>query len=175
MFHSRQIQKPSSPSFQICDHLHGSTGYVAGDLPRTVTESVCGEFPQNGAKTAGIQRTSATVSRHILSKLNVMWWGIHYHRSARFFLTHRGRVTHICVSKITIIGSDNGLSPDRRQTVIWTNAGILLIGPIGTNFSEILIEILTASFKKMHLKGLSVKWWPLCLCLNVLKDISPVP
>ena len=36
-------------------------------------------------------------------------------------LTHWGRVTHICVSKLTIIGSDNGLSPDRRQAIIWTN------------------------------------------------------
>ena len=43
-------------------------------------------------------------------------------------LTHWGRVTHICVSKLTIIGSDNGLSPGRRQAIIWTNAGILLIG-----------------------------------------------
>ena len=58
-------------------------------------------------------------------------------------LTHWGRVTHICVSKLTTIGSDNGLSPGRRQAIIWTNAGILLIGPLGTNFSEILIEILT--------------------------------
>ena len=53
-------------------------------------------------------------------------------------LTHWGRVTHICVSKLTIIDSDNGLSPGRRQAIIWTNAGILLIGPLGTNFSEIL-------------------------------------
>ena len=68
------------------------------------------------------------------------------------FLTHWGRVTHICISKLTIIGSDNGLSPDRRQAIIWTNAGLLLIGPLGTNFSEILIEILTFSFKKMCLK-----------------------
>ena len=36
---------------------------------------------------------------------------------------------HICVSKLTIIGSDNGLSPSRRQAIIWTNAWILLIGP----------------------------------------------
>ena len=48
---------------------------------------------------------------------------------------------HIYVSKLTIIGSDNGLSPDRRRAIIWTNAGILLIGPLGTNFSEFLIEI----------------------------------
>ena len=49
------------------------------------------------------------------------------------FLTHWGRVTHICVSKQTSIGSDNGLSPGRRQAIIWANAGILLIGPLGTN------------------------------------------
>ena len=60
-------------------------------------------------------------------------------------LTHWGRVMHICVGKLT--GSDNGLLPGRRQAIIWTNAGILLIGPLGTNFSEILIAIETFSFK----------------------------
>ena len=44
-------------------------------------------------------------------------------------LTHWGRVTHICVGNIAIIGSDNGLSPGRRQAIIRTNAGMLLIGP----------------------------------------------
>ena len=75
-------------------------------------------------------------------------------------LTHWGRVTHICVGKVTIIGSDNGLSPDRRQAIIWTNAGILLIGPSGTYFSEILTGVKTVSFKKMHLKMSSAKWRP---------------
>ena len=75
----------------------------------------------------------------------------------------------MCVSKLTIIGSDNGLSPDRRQAIIWTNDGILLIGPLGTkNFSEILIEILTFSFKKMRMKVSSAKRRPFCLGLNVL-------
>ena len=60
-------------------------------------------------------------------------------------LTHWGWVMHICVGKLTIIGSDNGLSPGQRQAIIWTNAGILLIGPLGTNFSDILIEIHTFS------------------------------
>ena len=83
-------------------------------------------------------------------------------------LTHWGRVTHICVGKITIIGSDNGLSPGRRQAIIWTNVGILLIRPLGTNFSEILIGIQTFSFKKMSLKMSSAKWRPFCLGLNVL-------
>ena len=88
-------------------------------------------------------------------------------------LTHWGRVTHICASNLTNIGSDNGLSPGRRQAIIWTNAGILLIGPLGTNFSEMLIEIHTFSFKKIHLKMSSGKWRPFCLGLNVLKEIAP--
>ena len=83
-------------------------------------------------------------------------------------LTHWGRVTHICVSELTIIVSDNGLSPGRRQAIIWTNVGILLIGPYGTTFSEILIEILIFSFTKMSLKVSSAKWGPFCLSLNVL-------
>ena len=86
-------------------------------------------------------------------------------------LTHWGRVTHICVSKLSIIGSDNGLSPGRRQAIIWTNAGILSIGLLGTKFSEILIEIRTFSFKKMRLKVSSAKWQPFCLGLNVLNHL----
>ena len=83
-------------------------------------------------------------------------------------LTHWGRVMHICVSKMSVIGSDNGLVPGRHQANIWTNNGILLIGPLGTNFSEILIRIQTFSFKKMQLKMLSAKWHPFCLSLNEL-------
>ena len=78
-------------------------------------------------------------------------------------LTHWGQVMHICVGKLTIIGSDNGLSPGRRQAIIRTNAMILLIGTLGTNFSEVLSEIHT-----LHLKMSSGRWWPFCLGLNVL-------
>ena len=80
------------------------------------------------------------------------------------------KALHIGIKRLwlTIIGSDNGLSPDRRQAIIWTNAGLLLIGPLGTNFSEILIEILTFSFKKMRLKVSSAKRRPFSLRLNVL-------
>ena len=84
-------------------------------------------------------------------------------------LTHEGRVTHIYVNKLAIIVSDNGLSPGRRQAIIWTSTGILLIGPFGTNFSEILIKIYTFSFKMMHLKISSGKWRPFCFGFNVLK------
>ena len=77
-------------------------------------------------------------------------------------------MTHICVSDLTSIGSDNGLSPGRRQAIIRTNVGILLIRPLGTNFSEFLVEILIFSFKKMRLKVSSAKRRPFCLGLNEL-------
>ena len=67
------------------------------------------------------------------------------------------------------------LSPGRRQDIIWTNGRILLIGPLGTNFSEILIEIQTFHSRKMHLKMSSVKWRPFCLGLNVSTRRSTRP
>ena len=70
----------------------------------------------------------------------------------KFLFSHWGRVTHICVGNITIIGSDSCLSLDRCQAIIWINDGILLIGPSGRKFSEILIKIHTFPFKQMHLK-----------------------
>ena len=77
-------------------------------------------------------------------------------------------MTHICISDITIIGSDNGLSPGRRQAIIRTNAGILLIRALGIKVSEILSEHHVFSYKKIHLKMSSEKWRPFCLCLSVL-------
>ena len=67
-------------------------------------------------------------------------------------ISHWDRVTHICVCKLTIIGSDNGLSPGRCQAIIWINAGILWIGMLGTEFSEILCKFHKFSFKKTHKK-----------------------
>ena len=89
-------------------------------------------------------------------------------------LSHWGCVTHICICKLIIIVSDNGLSPDRRQAIIWTIAGLLSIGPLRTYFSESLIKIQQFSLKKMHLKMLSAKWRPSCLGLNVLKKMRLV-
>ena len=90
-----------------------------------------------------------------------------YHQDS-MCLIHWGRVTDICVSKQTNIGSDNGSLPGRYQAIIWTNAGILLIGTLGSNFREISIEIPILLFKKMHLKMSSGKWRPFCLGLNML-------
>ena len=93
---------------------------------------------------------------------------MHMRRWTGFSLTHWGRVTHICVGNLTIIGPDNGLSPGRRQAITRTNAVILLIEPLRTNFSEVSIEIHTFSFMKMYLKMSSAKWRPFCLGLIVL-------
>ena len=60
-------------------------------------------------------------------------------------LTHRGGVMHICVGNLTIIGSDNGLSPGQCQAIIWTNVGISSISSIGswgTNCNEILSKFI---------------------------------
>ena len=81
-------------------------------------------------------------------------------------LTHQGRATHICVSELIIIG--------RRQVIIWTKVGILLIWPLGINFSEIVIEINTFSFKKMHLKMASAKLRLFRLGLSVLNNSTTV-
>ena len=99
-----------------------------------------------------------------------------WHRGALFhsWLTHWGRVRYICIGKVTIIDSDNGLSPGRHQAIIWTSAGILLIWPFRTNFSEILIEIHTYSFIKMHLKLSCAKSQPFYLGLNVSRKLDNI-
>ena len=75
-----------------------------------------------------------------------------------WLLTHLGRATHICVSILNHHWSR--LSPVRRQAIIRTNDGLLLTGRLGTSFGEILNEIHTCWFKKMHSKMSSVKWRP---------------
>ena len=86
--------------------------------------------------------------------------------STILYLIHWDRVTHIRLGKLTTMGWANGLSPGRRQTIVSTNAGIMLTEPLVTNFSEILSEIHAFSFRKMHSKMSSAKWRPFCLCLN---------
>ena len=87
-------------------------------------------------------------------------------------LTHWGWVTHKCVNKLTIIGSDNGLLPGRRQAIIWTNAGILLIGPLGTIFNGFFIQIHIFLFQKIHFYMSSGKWLPFCHSLYVLAVVD---
>ena len=121
----------------------------------------CCGYWRPGVLAAGYRLLQCWVCTHVFPAIS-LWQP----------LTHWGRVTHICISKLTIIGSDNGLLPGPCQAIIWTNAGILLIGPLGTNFNETSMEIHTFSLKKIHLKLSSGKWWPSCLGLNALISVS---
>ena len=113
---------------------------------------------------------------------NITWWYVTltsewvdlndptYQHHNRWINSHWAREMHICIIKLTIIGSDNGLSPGRHQAMICTNAGILLISLLGTNSTDILIEVHIFLLKTMHLKISSWKCWPFCIGLNVLND-----
>ena len=92
----------------------------------------------------------------------------------RHRLTHWGRVALICISKIIIIGSDDGFSPGRRQAIIYNNAGLLLIWRLGINLSEIVITIYTFSFKRMHFKMSFAKWQPFCYRSQCVEQYQPI-
>ena len=90
-------------------------------------------------------------------------------------LTHWGRGTHTCVGILTSIGSDNGLSPGRRQAIVWTNAGILLIEPLGTNFSEFRIQnssifIQENAFENVVCEMASILSRPQCVNISRLRS-----
>ena len=88
-------------------------------------------------------------------------------------------MTHICISKLTIIGSNNGLSPDRRQAITWINDGLSLITPLGTNFSEIWSEIHTFHSRECILETVvcemaSILSRPQCVeLLHVFSHLCP--
>ena len=152
--------------------------------------SLCNSVIIGLVKSLGVFVTLCRYLNNAINCINAINWTIHSRKciskcywqiwvnniSYPSVLTHWDRVTHICVDNLTIIGSDNGLAPARRQAIIWTRAGILSIANLGTNFSEILIEIHTFLSRKMHLKILPAKWWTFCLGLNVLiVDITARP
>ena len=70
----------------------------------------------------------------------------------------------ICVSRLTIIGLHNGLSPGRYQAVNWTSAGILLIGPLETvKFKPKLIHFKQNAFKHVNWKMTAILSRPQCV------------
>ena len=107
--------------------------------------------------------------KHFISFLWIIWFINPYFTGLHSSLRYSD--LYIYVSKLTTIGSDNGLSPYLRQAIIWTNDGILLIRTLGTKFNGILSETHLFSFKKMHLKMLSGKCHPFCLGLNIMLNV----
>ena len=131
--------------------------YSWGDLPMIFTSDEVYKSPHewpkiviHGKQCIILFRTSYFMSwtHHSATNTHCSLISLLTLRTVNSDFTHWGRVTHICVSKSNTICSDNGLAPGRRQAIIWTNTGILLIGPLGTNFIEILIEILTFPSRK---------------------------
>ena len=151
------------PSWCILKLLASAISFLIKDCPwKNLSAFISSWINQQGPKHENNCHSSCSIlwlfKSHLVS--NCLWTYV--------LLTRWGRLTHICVGKLTIIDSDNGLSPARCQTIIWTKAGIMFIGPLETNSNEILIGIQTFSFKKMHWKMSSAKWGPFCLGLNVL-------
>ena len=83
-------------------------------------------------------------------------------------ITHWGQVTHIYVSRLTITGSDNGLSPGRRQAITWTNAVMLFNWTLRNKFKWIHNRNLYISIQENVFEMSYRKWRPFCLGLNVL-------
>ena len=61
----------------------------------------------------------------------------------------------------------------RTQAIMWTNAWILLIGPLEKYFNEISIRLQQFLFIKMSLKVSSAKCLPFCVSLNVSRNHHP--
>ena len=72
-----------------------------------------------------------------------------------FYLIEAERRIYATV-QTAIIDSDNGLSPTRRQAIIWPNADLQSIGPWGINFNEISMEVRTFPFKKMRFENIAI-------------------
>ena len=119
--------------FHSLSQLEGVTGLVELHLVKKKAKTqhficIIIILTDNKTATCRIIATTAFCPNPFDTLAGMFWTAI---------LTHWGCVTHICIGNLTIIGPDNSLSPGRRQAIIWTNAGILLIGPWRTNFCEI--------------------------------------
>ena len=104
--------------------------------------------------------------KHKPDKISIDWTSLSTTFEKRVFLasdTFVNAWNHLPQCRISAsvnsvcIGSNNGLSPDRRQAIIWTNAGILLIRPIGKDISEIRIKMSSGKWRifcpgEMHMK-----------------------
>ena len=112
-----------------------------------VTGHLCGEFTGSGdfpAQKPVTRSFDVFFDLRLNKRLSKQSWGWWFETlSCPLWrhcyvnrLNHWGRVTPVCFGNLTAISSDNGLSPARRQAIVWSNAGILLIGPLGTNLSQ---------------------------------------
>ena len=83
-------------------------------------------------------------------------------------LTHWGRATHICVSKLATIGSDYGLSPWRRQAIIRTKCSNIVNWTLGNKFQWNLNRNSSIFIQQNGFENVVWKMAAICLGLNVL-------
>ena len=95
------------------------------------------------------------------------------HAVGLYQLTYLILVPHICVGDRVSIGSDNGLSPRRHQTKIWTDTDILLVRLQGIYFNEFYLEIQIFLSKKMHFNMSTAKWRPFSLLFKCTAEWYP--
>ena len=77
-------------------------------------------------------------------------------------------MTRICVSELTIIGSEDALSTGRDQAIISANAGILLIGPLRTKLQWNLNQNPYIFIQENVFKNIGCDMATIWLVLNVL-------
>ena len=88
-------------------------------------------------------------------------------------LIHWGRVTHMCVSELTIIGSDNGLSPGRRQAIIWTREWWNIVNwTLRNKLQWNFIRNSNIFIQQNALENVVCEMASICLGLNVLIPIT---
>ena len=94
------------------------------------------------------------------------------------WLTHWGRMTHICIGDLTTIVSDKGLSPNQRQVINCTNAEVLLIEPLGTKFygnfnRNSYIFIQANAVENITRKVADILSWPQCVLMELILLLFP--
>ena len=137
-----------------CPVITGCSGTVHDGRKQLMNSDLDSSFPD----VACYHSLGIVTTVFAFNGIAVLWWS----------LGHRHNLNSLRSSDSYLRQWSNhhGLSPGRRQAIIWDNAEILLIGPLGINFSEILIEIQTFSQQKKHLKMASAKWRLFRLGLN---------
>ena len=115
--------------------------------------------------------TLQTTFSDAYSGVETIWCKFHRSMFSRVQLAHWGHVMHLCICNLAVIGSDNGLSPSRCQTMIWTNAGILIRNKLQWNAnrnSNFFIE--ENAFQYVIWKMLAIFSRPQCV-----NNKSPLP
>ena len=156
---STDVEEVTTPVFLWQIMMTSSNGNIF-----RVTGPLCGEFTSH----RWIPLLCETISTRSLiadgiGVLILIGREMNRQLYAFFVLIHWGRVTHICVSKLTVVGSDNGLPPGRRQAIVWTNAEILLIGPSGTCFRNLNRNSYVFIQENAFCKMAAICFWPQCV------------